>query len=93
MDRMRRGSMTDFAAARMWPSPSRLVSIGAVLTLLAVSGCSTVGKVSDTVLGRGGPQPGQPGYIAGFLGGVVADEPRAVLAGREVLPMPRPLWA
>ena len=83
---MRRGSMTDFAAARMWPSPSRLVSVGAFLVLLVfVSGCSTVGKVSDTVLGRGGPQPGQPGYIAGFLGGVVADEPRAVLAGREVL--------
>jgi gamma-glutamyltranspeptidase / glutathione hydrolase len=86
MDRMRRGTMTDFAAAPMWPPSGRLAWVGALLALLVlVPGCSTVGKVSDTVLGRGGPQPGQPGYIAGFLGGVVADEPRAVLAGREVL--------
>jgi gamma-glutamyltranspeptidase/glutathione hydrolase len=47
--------------------------------------CSTVTSVTDTVLGTGGPQPGQPGYVAGFLGGIVADEPRAALAGREVL--------
>src|SRR6202034_4641873 len=67
-------------------SARRLLSVGTFLVLLVlVPGCSTVGKVSDTVLGRGGPQPGQPGYISGFLGGVVADEPRAVLAGREVL--------
>ena len=31
------------------------------------------------------PAPGQPGYVTGFLGGVVADEPRAALAGREAL--------
>ncbi len=55
----------------------------AVLALLP--GCSTVGSVTDTVLGTGRPPPGQPGYIAGFLGGIVADEPRAALAGREVL--------
>jgi gamma-glutamyltranspeptidase/glutathione hydrolase len=86
MDRMRRGTMTDFAAAPAWPPSRRLPWVGAFLALLVlVPGCSTVGKVSDTVLGRGGPQPGQPGYIAGFLGGVVADEPHAVLAGREVL--------
>jgi gamma-glutamyltranspeptidase/glutathione hydrolase len=35
--------------------------------------------------GSGGPSSGNPGYIAGFLGGVVADEPRAALVGREVL--------
>ena len=28
---------------------------------------------------------GQPGYVQGFLGGAVADEPRAALAAREVL--------
>ncbi len=32
-----------------------------------------------------GPTSGNPGYIKGFLGGVVADEPRAALVGREVL--------
>jgi gamma-glutamyltranspeptidase/glutathione hydrolase len=71
--------MTDFAAAPMWPPSRRLAWVGALLApLVLVGGCSTVG-------GRGGPQLGQPGYVAGFLGGVVADEPRAVLAGREVL--------
>jgi gamma-glutamyltranspeptidase/glutathione hydrolase len=51
----------------------------AVVVLLP--GCSAV----DSVLGSGGAKPGQAGYVTGFLGGVVADEPRAVLAGREVL--------
>ncbi len=31
------------------------------------------------------PPVGQPGHITGFLGGVVADEPRAALIGRQVL--------
>lgn len=33
----------------------------------------------------GGPAPGQAGYVTGFLGEVVADEPRAALIGKEVL--------
>lgn len=64
----------------------RLVPARAALGLLAfLPGCSTLNSVTDNVLGSGGPPPGQPGYVAGFLGGVVADEPRAALAGREVL--------
>ena len=35
--------------------------------------------------GRAGRAGGQPGYINGFLGGVVADEPRAALVAREIL--------
>src|ERR1700752_3506691 len=31
------------------------------------------------------PPAGQPGHVQGFLGGVVADEPRAALVGRDVL--------
>jgi gamma-glutamyltranspeptidase/glutathione hydrolase len=62
---------------------SRVATVPWLLALLA--GCSTVNSVTDTVLGSGGPPAGQPGYVAGFLGGVVADEPRAALAGREVL--------
>ena len=42
-------------------------------------------SVKDTLFGGGGPAPGQPGYVKGFLGEVVADEPRAVVAGKEVL--------
>jgi gamma-glutamyltranspeptidase / glutathione hydrolase len=86
---MRRGTTTDLARAPAWPRGRRLRVVRVFRTFLTfltlLPGCSTVGKVTDTVLGTGGPQPGQPGYIAGFLGGVVADEPRAVLAGREVL--------
>ncbi|MBD3660908.1 MAG: gamma-glutamyltransferase, partial [Arenibacter algicola] len=35
----------------------------------------------------GGPDttPGTLGYVQGFLGGVVADEPRAALIGRDIL--------
>ncbi len=46
--------------------------------------CSTVDTVKASLFG-GGPKVGQAGYVSGFLGGVAADEPRAVLAGREVL--------
>ncbi|HVY16875.1 MAG TPA: gamma-glutamyltransferase [Rhodopila sp.] len=57
----------------------------AVLSILALlPGCSTIDSVSSSLLGSG-PRTGQPGYVSGFLGGVAADEPRAVIAGREVL--------
>jgi len=65
------------------PPPARPAR--AFLALLAVlPGCSTVDSVKQSLVG-GGPQAGEPGYVPGFLGGVTADEPRAVLAGREVL--------
>lgn len=70
-----------FRKARARLMPARLF-----LAMLSVlPGCSTVNTVTESVLGTGGPKAGQPGYVAGFLGGVVADEPRAVLAGREIL--------
>jgi len=53
---------------------------------LACSGCDTLNGVSNSLFGpSNAPQAGQPGYVKGFLGGVVADEPRAALAAREVL--------
>ncbi len=52
---------------------------------LWLAGCDTLSSVSDSVLGKGGPPEGTPGHVQGFLGGVAADEPRAVLAAREVL--------
>ncbi len=81
---MRRGTITSLPAAPAVPSkrfrPSR-----PLLGLLAVlSGCSTVDKVEKSLIG-GGTQTGTPGFVQGFLGGVAADEPRAALAGREVL--------
>ena len=82
---MRRGLDTDFPPASAAPLKHRFRPAAAFAAALALlSGCSTVGQVKETFLG-GGPQPGTPGYVAGFLGGVAADEPRAALAGREVL--------
>lgn len=46
-----------------------------------VAGCGTM----DALLGRSGPPLGSPGHVRGFLGGVVAEEPRAALVGREIL--------
>jgi gamma-glutamyltranspeptidase/glutathione hydrolase len=64
----------------------RWLRAGALLTALAASACNTVSSVTDTLLGSGNaPAQGQPGYVQGFLGAAVADEPRAALAAREVL--------
>lgn len=65
-------------------------ALGVLLVLgMAVSGCSALdsaaNKVSNVLTGGGGAQPGTPGYVSGFLGGVVADEPRAALVARSVL--------
>ena len=51
-----------------------------------VTACSLFDSATSTLFGGGpGPTPGQPGYVKGFLGEVVADEPRAALAGKEIL--------
>ncbi|WP_139134788.1 gamma-glutamyltransferase [Magnetovibrio blakemorei] len=60
------------------PKQNRQLTARAVLiaTTLAVSACGT----SEPALPKG-----SIGFIGGFLGGVVADEPRAALIGRDVL--------
>ena len=66
----------------------RLAHAGRAVLLalgLTMPGCSTLNSVTNAVTGGGGPAPGTPGYVSGFLGGVAADEPRAALAAREVL--------
>jgi gamma-glutamyltranspeptidase/glutathione hydrolase len=55
------------------------------LVTLACTSCDTVSSVSNSLLGPSGPPVGQPGHIAGFLGGAVADEPRAAVAARQIL--------
>ncbi len=70
---------------RPWIRPVLRISMALVLGL-TVSACSLYDSVKKTMFGNpGGPQPGQAGYVKGFLGEVVADEPRAALAGKEVL--------
>jgi gamma-glutamyltranspeptidase/glutathione hydrolase len=86
MDAMRRATMTETPPVQARRHGKRMFAARAFLAVLVLlPGCSTVDSVTASVLGTNGPQPGQAGYVSGFLGGVVADEPRAVLAGREVL--------
>ena len=52
--------------------------------LLATSACGTLRDVRDTFIG-GPAGGGEADRLTGFIGGVAADEPRAVLAAREIL--------
>ncbi len=59
----------------------RLRGLALLLSLsLTTQGCSFYKEFFG-----GKPQEGQPGYVSGFLGGVVADEPTAALTARQVL--------
>ena len=58
---------------------------GSLAILLAASGCSALDSTVDSVTGTSGPANGEPGFVSGFLGGVVADEPQAALVARDVL--------
>jgi gamma-glutamyltranspeptidase / glutathione hydrolase len=67
---------------------SRSAWLRAIVTLafaLTVSGCDTVSGVSDKVFGPSGPSEGQQGFVQGYLGGAVADDPRATLVARDIL--------
>ncbi len=61
----------------------RAACLGVALTL---TGCGAASSLKNTFLGGGVNGPGsEPERISGFIGGVVADEPNATLAGRDVL--------
>ena len=70
----------------MRPVLARLFACVLLAPSLVLPGCSTLSDIGlgDGVL-AGGPGEGAPGHVSGFLGGVVADEPRAALVAREVL--------
>jgi gamma-glutamyltranspeptidase / glutathione hydrolase len=52
--------------------------------MLSGTGCSTLTSVKETFFG-GSPAASEPQRLTGFIGAALADEPRAALAGREVL--------
>lgn len=56
---------------------------------LMLAACQTVetavDRTVDTVTGRSNIPFGTPGHVAGFLGGVAADEPRAAIVARDIL--------
>lgn len=68
------------AFERMGRSLARGGALVACAAVLATGGCSAVNSVF-------GPskQVGSPGYVGGFVGAVVADEPQAALIGRAAL--------
>ncbi len=49
----------------------------------SLAGCGTVSSVKRSLFG--GPDPNSPKILSGFIGGAVADEPRAALAAKQVL--------
>ena len=55
-----------------------------MLATLSGASCSTVNSVKESLIG-GGVSVQEPKRLTGFIGAAVADEPRAALAGREVL--------
>ena len=70
------------------PMPAlRRIRTSLILALCGtLAACNTLSDVQQTFLGGGVRGPGSaPRRIGGFVGGVVADEPAAALAGREVL--------
>lgn len=69
--------MTFILATR---AASVLLALGLVTT-----GCSTLSGLGSGLFSSSTPAAGTPGHIQGFLGGVLADEPTAALAGRDVL--------
>ncbi|WP_232480389.1 gamma-glutamyltransferase [Roseomonas sp. KE2513] len=64
---------------------ARHPAAAALLALVALAGCSTVDRVSNALTGGPSLQPGQQGYVRGFLGNVAAEEPRAALVARDIL--------
>lgn len=73
----------DGKMARAW-------RLGLLAGAMSVSGCgalNSVGNSVSSIFGSSSSKPavGQAGNVAGFLGGVVADEPQAALTGRTIL--------
>jgi gamma-glutamyltranspeptidase/glutathione hydrolase len=62
-----------------------LRAVVALAFALTNTACGTISSATDRLFGPGSPAEGQQGHIQGYLGGVVADEPRAALVAREVL--------
>lgn len=67
----------------------RVIPAAGLAMLLALPGCSTisdsVSAIGNLVAGPSGPPVGAEGFVRGFLGYAVAEEPRAALAARNVL--------
>ncbi|MFC7734647.1 gamma-glutamyltransferase [Roseomonas sp. GCM10028921] len=65
--------------------PRRPAMAALALSLAALTGCSTIERVGNALTGGPSAQPGQQGYVRGFLGNVAAEEPRAAIVARDIL--------
>jgi gamma-glutamyltranspeptidase/glutathione hydrolase len=72
---------TLFRAPSLRPAGTAALLLSAAL----LAGCSTIERVGNVIGGGSSLQPGQQGYVRGFLGNVVAEEPRAALVARDIL--------
>lgn len=65
---------------------SGIIARSLICVALGLAGCGAIERVEKTLFsGDTAPKPGQQGFVEGFIGGTVADEPRAAQVGREVL--------
>lgn len=64
---------------------ARLRAATMLLATAALPACSTLQSVRKTFIGGPASATNAPQRLTGFIGAAVADEPRAALAGREVL--------
>ena len=55
------------------------------LSLAVLGGCSAVERVGDAIGGGSSVPQGQTGFVRGFLGNAVAEEPRAAQVARDIL--------
>ncbi len=69
------------------PGDARSVRMRRVLAATAIAGavaaCGTISSVKSLLLGINGTGP--DAHLAGFIGGVAADEPQAAIVGRQIL--------
>lgn len=79
-----RTASTDHGTGTAMAQPRRRHAPWLLAAAALLSGCSTVNSLFG---GSSTPTVpiGTPGYVRGFLGGAVADEPRAALVAREIL--------
>jgi gamma-glutamyltranspeptidase/glutathione hydrolase len=64
---------------------SRAAASLAIGALVVLPGCGTLESLGTAIAGRPAITAGQEGFVRGFLGYVVADEPRAAAVGRTIL--------
>jgi len=72
---------TLFQAGSRRPAGMAALALSAIL----LAGCSTAERVGNILGGGSSAQPGQQGYVRGFLGNVAAEDARAAVVARDIL--------